>query len=104
MEKIKERNFIIQDHGGILKDRMVFVNDSTAKVPDDIDDIPGTEILDIDNKYYWHKQKVLWELEKIAEEEGANALIGLKFWIKEVDKKYLVVYGTASYAKIEKIE
>lgn len=103
MEKIKERNFIIQELMGILKDRMVFANDLSLEVPNDIDDLPGIDILDVGEKYHWHKRKVLDKLEKQAEKEGANALIGIKFWLKEIDKKYLVVYGTAAYAKIEKI-
>ena len=78
MEKIKERNFIIQELMGILKDRMVFANDLSLEVPNDIDDLPGIDILDVGEKYHWHKRKVLDKLEKQAEEEGANALIGIK--------------------------
>ena len=65
MEKIKERNFIIQELMGILKDRMVFANDLSLEVPNDIDDLPGIDILDVGEKYHWHKRKVLDKLEDI---------------------------------------
>ena len=101
VEKLAEKNLQVVEHMGFLKERMVFSNNDSK-------DLFTEESLEIEikekkNEFWWHKEKVLDCLIDSAEKDGANALLGLKFWFTRIKEDILIVYAYAAYAKVEKI-
>ena len=101
-KRLEERGFKVAEFMGILKHRMIFANNLDENV--EISESEEVDIEEINNEFHWHKEKVLVGLEESAKEEGANALLDVTYWFSKARNRYLIVYGSAIYAKIEKKE
>ena len=101
-EKHEFLGYNIVERITILQDKMVFIDKDTMPLCPYSDDLPEEELLDDGDRFRLEKELVKDELIMAAKEEGANAIIGLKFEVCMAGGVYIVVYGNGTAVRIER--
>ena len=102
-EKHEFAGYKIVEHIMMLQDKMVFIDKDTIPLCPYSDDLPEEELLDDGDRFCLEKELVKEELIMAAREEGANAIIGLKFEVCLAGGVYIAVYGNGTAVRLERV-
>ena len=101
-EKHELYGYNIVEHIMMLQDKMVFIDNNSMPLSSYSDELPEEELLDEGDRFHLEKELVKDELIMTAKQEGANAIVGLKFEVCLAGDVYIVIYGNGSAVRVEK--